>query len=188
MEWLEPKFEEIPPELINIDRWVIWRDKVPFNAKTKKKADCTDPTQWESFELAKSTYENGGFDGIGFVLNNDGIIGIDLDRCVVDGKPSEEAEKLLEGLNVGYIELSPSGNGLHAFGYGNILNGRKSQIDGLHVEIYPNKRYLTVTGHILKRSYSDLLQALNLFFTGWMDLQKILKIQIVALLPHLSLL
>jgi hypothetical protein len=151
MEWLKPKFDDIPAELIKIDRWLVWRNKVPYNAKTKKKADSTDPSQWESFELAKSTYENGGFDGVGFALDNDEIIGIDLDNCVIDGKPREEAEKLLEGLDVGYIELSPSGNGLHAFGYGLMLQGRTSQIDGLSVEIYPNKRYLTFTGHALKK-------------------------------------
>jgi primase-polymerase (primpol)-like protein len=45
--------------------------------------------------------------------------------------------------------LSPSGTGLRGFGYGDNITGRRGQIDGVNVELYASKRYLTVTGRLL---------------------------------------
>lgn len=149
MSWLKPNFENFPDELMSLDRWVVWRNKVPYCADSRRNASSTDPSTWSSLLRCKSAFEDGNFDGVGFALNGDGIVGLDLDGCVYDGEPCSEALALLKKLNAQYVELSPSGNGLRAFGYGELLKGRNGTIGGLRVEIYPNARYLTITGHTL---------------------------------------
>jgi primase-polymerase (primpol)-like protein len=49
-----------------------------------------------------------------------------------------------------YIELSPSGNGLRGFGYGDPMKGTRGLIDGNRAELYTGGRYLTVTGHTIR--------------------------------------
>ena len=62
-------------------------------------------------------------DGIGFCLSeNDPFVGLDIDDCLKDGKPiNDETGQLIDHLNKAgwYIEISPSGNGIHGFGKGN---------------------------------------------------------------------
>ena len=84
---LMPVFSTIPPELVERSRWVVWRGKkVPYNASAPSMmASSTDPDTWSTFDLACTTYEEGGFSGIGFALNGDGIVGVDLDKCITDG-------------------------------------------------------------------------------------------------------
>lgn len=149
---LRPEFSSIPPELAQRSRWLVWRGaKVPYCASVPAmKASSTDPDTWSSFEQARTTYEEGGFSGVGFALNGDGLVGIDLDKCVTDGKPASAALTLLDSLDCGYVELSPSGNGLRGFGFGPNIKGTRGQIGDVNVELYSTGRYLTVTGHALK--------------------------------------
>jgi hypothetical protein len=166
---LNPLFANIPPELSSLNRWVVWRNKVPFNASAPEmNASSTNPETWSSFDLACTTYEEGGFDGVGFVLNGDGLVGVDLDKCVVDGKPSDAALNLLDRIGCGYVELSPSGTGLRGFGYGPVIKGTSGTLDGVNVELYSTKRYLTVTGHLLK---DELIKPL----TGFTDVAESIR-------------
>lgn len=149
---LAPNFEAFPEDLRARPRWVTWRDKVPYCATAaNSKASATDPDTWATFDDAHTAYDEGGWHGVGFVLNGDGIAGIDLDKCVNDGKPAPKAMQLLDAIGCDYIELSPSGTGLRGFGYADPLpSGKRGQVDGVNVELYSSKRYLTVTGHALK--------------------------------------
>jgi len=153
-KYLSPKFDDIPAELKKQNRWILWKgEKIPFDAKNVQlKASSTDPKTWANYEQAVAVYDKGGFNGIGFVLVGDGIVGIDLDKCVTDGAPSDQAMNLMEQIGCQYIELSPSGTGLRAFGYvaDPPLKGVKAQFNGIAVELYSTKRFLTVTGHVLK--------------------------------------
>jgi primase-polymerase (primpol)-like protein len=45
-----------------------------------------------------------------------------------------------------YVEFSPSGRGLHVWGFGSLNRGRRFVRDGMKVEVYGDGRYLTVTG------------------------------------------
>lgn len=155
-----PDFSRMPPELKALDRWVCWRmehgRKVPYDARALRAcASSTDHTTWASFEAAYTAYEErrtepDPFSGIGFVLNNDGLVGVDIDHCVVNGEPEPSAVELLTSLNAAYVEISPSGTGLRAFGYAESLDvGRKGKVKGLAVELYSGGRYLTLTGHVL---------------------------------------
>jgi hypothetical protein len=84
-------------------------------------------------------------------LNGDGLVGVDIDHCVTDGTPSGQAAALLDKLGAGYIEISPSGTGLRAIGYGEQLTaGVNGSLDGLKAEFYSTSRYLTLTGKTIK--------------------------------------
>ena len=117
-EVLQPKFELIPNELKVVPRWVTSLKKVPYcSGSVNGKASSANPNTWSNFDLTQTAYEEGGRDGVGFVFNGDGIVGIDLDHCVVDGQPNEGALEILKQIGCGYVEYSQSGTGLHAFGY-----------------------------------------------------------------------
>lgn len=156
------QFENLPSELVAIDRWVCWRDikgrKIPYDAKAlNSAASSTNPSTWASYQEALTAYDerlghSDAFTGIGFVLNGDGICGVDIDHCVDSQGPSKASLELLEHLGAGYVEISPSGHGLRAFGYApGLAQGCKGMYDGLHLELYSSDRYLTLTGNVIKR-------------------------------------
>lgn len=149
---LSPVFSNIPLELTLRPNWVVFSEKkVPFCATVPKMpASSIDPATWSIFEQARTTFEKGGFSGVGFVLDGTGIVGVDLDKCVVNGVPDPVAMSVLDSLGCAYVELSPSGSGLRAFGYGPSVKGVRGKIDGISIELYTTGRYLTVTGHILR--------------------------------------
>ena len=149
----QPKFENFPEELKCFDHWVVWKGKkIPYDpTRQNSKANVNDPNSWGSFNQADAAYHEGGWLGIGFVLTGNGIAGVDLDKCVVDGEPNKDALQLMADLDAPYIEYSPSGNGLRAFGFSTqSITGVRGQLDGLSVELYTKGRYLTVTGHVIK--------------------------------------
>ena len=146
---ISPVFSAMPSELRKIPRWLLWKDaKVPYCATAvNSKASVTEPTTWAEFTQAQTAFEEGGYLGVGFVLNGDRIVGVDLDKCVHSGKPATAALGLMERIGCKYIELSPSGTGLRGFGYSDPIKGTRGLLDGVNVELYANGRYLTVTGH-----------------------------------------
>jgi len=132
----------VPVELTSLDRWVRHKDKRPM-AVGGWWCSVTDSSHWSPFvDAVKSPHG----DGIGFVLNGDGIVCVDLDDCVVDGVVSREASEFVDALGVTYSEFSPSGNGLHVWGFGFMDKGTRFTANGLKVEAYPAGRYITVTG------------------------------------------
>ena len=74
-------FENIPKELTDLKQWVCaWNNsKLPMKAYEKKAASSIDSTTWSDFEIAKAAVENGTYDYVGFVFNDNGIVGIDVD-------------------------------------------------------------------------------------------------------------
>jgi primase-polymerase (primpol)-like protein len=88
--------------------------------------------------------------GLGFVLNGDGVVCIDIDHCVEDGAPVEWVRPLLAMVRGTYVEVSPSGTGLHIWGFASLrYSGRVVPYGDGKVEIYGDARYLTVTGNAL---------------------------------------
>lgn len=145
---LPPAFDCIPRELVALPRWVTHKGKVPFDpGAVCRKASVSDPGTWGTFDAARLACEEGDRDGVGFVLNGDGVVGVDLDKCVHQGVPDPAALEVMERIGCEYIELSPSGTGLHGFGYGPHLVGTRGVFNGVKVELYSSGRYLTVTGH-----------------------------------------
>jgi len=84
-----------------------------------------------------------------------GIVGVDLDDCLDDaGQPRPAVAPLLQDLLAAqmYIERSPSGHGLRAFCPGPLPpcfagpSVKKKLESGIGVEVYVDRRLLTVTG------------------------------------------
>jgi putative DNA primase/helicase len=144
----------IPEELRARPQWVVWKavgdkpDKVPYSARTGRRASSTDLLTWSTFQEALEAYENGQFDGLGFVFSSaDPYTGIDIDRSVdEDGKIALWALEIARYFD-SYTELSATGTGLHIIVCGDVPNRRKDE-----VEVYSSKRFFTVTGHVVEVS------------------------------------
>jgi len=149
--------ENIPEELTERPQWVCWRlfdrggkmTKIPFTPVTDERASTTDLLTWTTFEKALTAYEAGDYDGIGFVFSSaDPFCGIDLDDCrgPKSGKIAPWAQEIVYRLDAGYMEISPSGTGLHIIIRGTVRGGgmRKGP-----VEMYSRGRFFTVTGRVL---------------------------------------
>ena len=142
----------VPVELRRLARWIRHRNKVPITV-TGRPASSTNPLTWSTYGDARRSVKG---DGLGFVLNGDGIVCIDLDHCY-DGVPTVEAQAVLDLFPDTYVEVSPSGTGLHIWGFASLSKGRRFMVNGLSVEVYPSGRYMTVTGKAVNRSsFADL--------------------------------
>lgn len=146
----------LPAELKKRDRWVSWEPRIRNGASTKvpvtvdgRAASSTNPATWASFAAVRRLPRRG------FVLG-DGIGCIDLDNCLVKGVPTPAAARLLARLPQTYIEISPSGDGLHVWGRLPEGRGSRRTEDGLSVERYSAGRYITVTGRVFAGSSAAL--------------------------------
>jgi hypothetical protein len=153
--------DQIPAELKSRPRWVGWRygeprnggkrPKIPINIRTGKPADVTNPADWCDFETAFANV--GNYDGLGFVLNGDGICAIDLDNCFDSNNELEPwAGEIFDSID-SYWEISPSGQGLRCFLKGQLPKAgcRKGGI-----ELYSDKRFVTFTGLVIGDDGTDV--------------------------------
>lgn len=150
-------FNSIPSELKALPQWILWRfenrngkhTKIPYQADGNE-AMANNRRTWSTFATVVKFYLEGDYDGIGFVFSRqDNYIGIDIDKCIVDGKVNTFANEIIDTLD-SYTEFSPSGKGLHIIIKGNLPQsvlgtGRKNTKHGL--EIYSYGRYFTFTGN-----------------------------------------
>lgn len=151
-------FNGIPVDLKMIPRFCLWKytlvgdqesqkwSKLPVQ-HTGKSASSTNPATWTDFFTAQKAYENGNFDGIGFVFTgDDNLIGIDIDDCrdPQTGELNELAQSIMDNVQ-GYTEVSPSGTGIKIFTRADIHAAHVDHTIGL--EVYPKSRYFTMTGH-----------------------------------------
>jgi primase-polymerase (primpol)-like protein len=148
----------LPVELTSRPRWVRHKNKRPM-AVGGWWCSVTDPSHWSSYSDAVGSSAG---DGLGFVLNGDGLVCIDLDHVVADGVTDPLADAFIDALGDSYVEYSPSGNGLHVWGFSDIVDKGSVLAGGaLKVEIYPSGRFITVTGRKYHRS-QDTLGVLNI--------------------------
>lgn len=129
----------VPEEMRQLERWVSWwPDKSPRQVGGRP-ASSTDAGTWTSWSRASATGRQG------FVLNGDGIVCVDLDHCLEGGRLAPWAAGIVAACAGTYVEVSPSGTGLHIFGRGRVGRGRRIR-DGRNVEVYGSGRYIAVTG------------------------------------------
>ena len=151
---------DIPKKMRDSKRWLLWRSekdnknpnkfrKVPYYIDgTFRRGTLDTPEDLErlgSYDQAVDALSNGDFSGLGFALGKDGEgywQGIDLDKIKQHGN-----DKLAESLP-GYVELSPSGNGVHAIGYGDYFRNRNNSTEGF--EYYCRVKFFTFSGNIFK--------------------------------------
>lgn len=133
----------LPAELTSRPRWVTHVNKRPTCARTGAWASVTDPTTWSTYEAASATGAP-----LGFILG-DGIGCIDLDGCLDEhGIPNDAARTLLAYYAGSYVEVSPSGRGLHIWGTAAPQRGFKRTWRGQQIEFYSQGRYITITGNV----------------------------------------
>lgn len=159
-EALPVNLNTIPTALTTCGNWSVWRYELDGRGAWKKpprkavppfpKIDPTQPERWCSFEQAKTAYERGKVDGIGFALDGKGVVAVDLDHCLDPdtGELTEDARAVVTEFDGTYIERSPSGCGIRIFCRGQLpKGGYKSAEHGF--EVYQARRYMTVTGQTM---------------------------------------
>lgn len=147
-------FDKIPDELKDLNQWVCVNkgSKVPMQACRREAASSTNPSTWASFDDARWAVENGYYDGIGFVFNDNGIVGIDIDAGVDEfGLITHLACDILRICD-SYTEVSRSGRGFHILIKGDIPFKGRNNLAG--VEMYKTGRFFIMTGnHVHGQSF-----------------------------------
>ena len=151
------RFARLPGEMRSALRWLLWKEvpqgegkkprKVPHYADGKARSGKLDTPEdrakLATVEDALSAMSRGGYAGLGFALGPDGSgrvwQGIDFDGIREHPELHDVARRL-----PGFVEASPSGNGLHAIGYGRAFDPMASNASG--IEAYSAGRFFTVTG------------------------------------------
>lgn len=137
----------LPTALTDRPRWIRHtRAKIPLTAWDSI-ASSTNPATWTDYDTASQSTAGVG---LGFVLNGDGVVCIDIDKCVDDGRLADWVTDLVRACGDTYVERSPSGNGIHIWGRARLPFGGRKFSRG--VEVYGDARYLTVTGDALTPS------------------------------------
>lgn len=172
---LPVNFANIPMELKQIPRWVLWNhtevgtednkrwSKLPLQI-TGQSASSTNPNTWSDFLTVQATYEKNPnqFSGVGFVFSDeDNLIGVDLDDCYdadLNSFTNVALQQIATSID-GYMEISPSGTGVKIFTRGNLKSAHVDHSIGF--EAYPNGRYFTITGHHLSGSVPSTEQDLS---------------------------
>lgn len=170
-------------ELAPLPRWVCWKgerikdkngkeriNKIPFYMAydgSYKRAKSNDPKTWGTFNQAKR-WGSGlqeSHKGVGFVLGlEQPFMCIDLDHCInkadktfTDDEAGETARRVLDIVKKNgeetYIEVSPSGEGLHIWGRATLPAEKEKGVRGKYIEMYRAGRYMTITGRPF-RSFS----------------------------------
>ena len=176
---LEPNFEVLASlPFAEHTQWVLWEavrtekgfTKVPktvsgLNASTNK------PNTWAALNDVRTAYDSNRFSGIGFVITDDD------DFTCIDFDDIENADDDIKALvdqvkATTYCELSPSGTGLHAWFIGSVPEAVKRRI-----EIYPNRRYMTMTGHSIGADkVSDKQELLTSIYERFKPLHDVAKL------------
>lgn len=126
--------------LRRLPRWVRRSaDKIPLTTNGGA-ASSTRSSTWSTYEAAAASDIGAG---LGFVLNGDGIACVDIDHCLDSrGHVAKWAADIVAAMPTTYVEVSPSGDGLHVWGFATVDKGRRSG----GVEVYGSGRYITITG------------------------------------------
>lgn len=155
-------------ELQESSQWVAWDfvwkedkqkwDKPPVNPRTGEFGSSTDPSTWTSYDRAARHVQSKHLAGVGYALTSEEErSGIDLDKCrdLSTGAIQPWAQIVVD-FGETYTEVSPSGEGLRLF-----VRGKTgvTKNDAAHVEIYPDGRYLTITGRHIPGTPEEIREA-----------------------------
>ena len=141
--------KNIPMEIQTLKQWVCTKGdiKIPMNAAKTSPASSTAENTWSSFETAISAVADGTYDYVGFVFNDNGIVGIDIDDGYDEnGFLSDLAIDIIDKCK-SYTEKSKSGRGFHILLKGDLPVKGKNNMKG--VEIYKAARFFIMTGETL---------------------------------------
>lgn len=165
-------YNNIPEELSKLPRWVCFRleerdrklTKIPVNFLTGGQAMSNNPSTWGTFQQAVEAAQKGyvttragsaiSVNGIGFMFNGDGLLGVDLDhgRDPETGELQDWAKDIIQELD-SYTEVSQSGSGIHIICRGKLPVGKRRQGN---VEMYSIGRYFVMTGNVLDDAHTTI--------------------------------
>jgi len=152
---------ELPEELLKEPRWMVWRledgRKVPYYPTTHRRRSGTmevpeDYAQMTPHAIAMEALEDHSpaYSGLGLAITSGWLL-IDLDDVMdpVDGSWkdvwAEEFTRRAAAAGA-FTEISYSGSGVHVIGRG---HARKAGHRGVAIEVYPNRRFVALTGRML---------------------------------------
>lgn len=164
--------ELFPPELAERRQWICWRlepsskgdrpNKTPYSPHANRRASSIDPSTWGTLVEAQAARDRYGYTGLGFVFtNDDDFVGVDIDHCRnKETGVLNDAATAIVARTATYVEISPSGEGLHLFFHGKIPEGgNKNSATG--VEMYAFGRYFTITGNRLDGAPLEVKQDID---------------------------
>ena len=163
---------EVPAVMKAKRQWVRWRletvngkpTKVPYQVAGAK-ASSSDPNTWTDYQTALTGAVINREQGVGFMFA-DGFAGIDLDGCrnPKTGETKPWADDIIQSLDNVYVEVSPSGTGLHIFMLSKVPGADKKfnlnpeiGFGKAAIEIYDERRYFTVTGNSYFEEPGDVI-------------------------------
>lgn len=133
----------LPPRYIN---WRMWEGKkVPCRPDgTSKDFDPHDPVNHLDRATAASSPHPVGF----VICAEDGLFFLDMDKCLVNGAWTTEANAIFQSFGGAWGEVSQSGTGLHIIGRcdPSQLQDRRNKWDGW-LECYTDKRFVAFGPH-----------------------------------------
>lgn len=157
------RMDVVPAELRDRAQWLVWRFepnpkklggkplKVPYYANGNRRygdqGSDKDRAQLVTLTHAMAALavpRANAFTGIGFAfLPDDGLIGIDIDKCIdaETGEISAIAEEVIAGCH-SYTEYSPSRTGVHIIVAGHTKTFKS---DAVGVEVFCSSQYFTFT-------------------------------------------
>lgn len=141
--------DRLPKEITDLEQWVCTQgdNKIPIQANNGFSASSTNPMTWTCFNEAREVVDNGQFDYVGFVFDNNGIVGVDIDDGYDDDGFLSSLACDIIGKCKSYTEKSKSGKGFHILVKGDIpFKGRNNRKG---VEIYKQARFFIMTGDVL---------------------------------------
>lgn len=146
--------DHFPSALLPLPQFVAWRyeerdgkaTKIPISVRTGRLALTNAPSTWATLDEALP-FARRHDHGIGFVFAaSDPYAGVDLDRCIADGRILPWAWEIVQALD-SYTEVSPSGTGLKVYVRATLPPGRRGWGDGHGM--YDRTRFFTLTGQRL---------------------------------------
>ncbi len=164
------KWEKIPKELQAMKNWVGVKEgsKIPLNPIYDQTASVADPDTWGEFKDVYSLIKQKEFDYAGFIFNNSGYVGIDIDQAYDEyGYPNDLCIDIINTCR-SYTEKSKSGRGFHIILKGDLPFLGKNNRQGL--EIYKDKRYFIMTADTFL--YSDIIanqEAIDTIISKYFD-------------------
>jgi hypothetical protein len=150
----------LPDDMLEEKRWLVWREedgrKVPYYPTTHRRRSGTMETAQDyaamgahpdAMEALK--HHTPHYTGFGYAITHGNLL-IDLDDVLgADGKFIDDwAEKFTyKAIASGaFVEVSHSGTGIHVIGRG---HARKAGSKNVNIEVYPDKRFVAITGQLL---------------------------------------
>ena len=151
-----PLYDNIPAMLKQRPNWVCWgiRDappKAPFTPESllsgrPSPAKAGVRETWSSYSTAVECVTRGLAGGIGYEFDGS-VYGVDLDHVIKNGELLPQALDIVGKLS-SYVEVSPSGAGLHVFVLAPGAEITRHRKKDYFLEIYSEGRYFTVTGNV----------------------------------------